>query len=54
MSRIPGWNPPEPFSPSGNQYLPELAVASYRANLPEKDLQQIAQNALKSKIYHYL
>jgi hypothetical protein len=41
MSRIPGWNPPEPFRPSGNQYLPELAVASYRANLPEKDLQQI-------------
>lgn len=41
MSRIPGWNPPEPFNPSGNQYLPELAVASYRANLPEKDLQQI-------------
>ena len=41
MSRIPGWNPPEPFRPAGNQYLPELAVASYRANLPEKDLQQI-------------
>jgi hypothetical protein len=41
MSRIPGWNPPEPFRPSGSQYLPELAVASYRANLPEKDLQQI-------------
>ena len=41
MSRIPGWNPPQPYSPSGNQYLPELAVASYRANLPEKDLQQV-------------
>jgi len=41
MSRIPGWNPPQPYTPVGNQYLPELAVASYRANLPEKDLQQI-------------
>ena len=41
MSRIPGWNPPQPYTPVANQYLPELAVASYRANLPEKDLQQI-------------
>lgn len=41
MSRIPGWNPPQPYTPVGSEYLPELAVASYRANLPEKDLQQI-------------
>jgi hypothetical protein len=41
MSRVSGYQPIEPYSPGVSAYLPELAVASYRAGLPQQDLQQI-------------
>ena len=41
MSRVSGYQPLEPYSPGVSAYLPELAVASYRAGLPQQDLQQI-------------
>lgn len=41
MSRIPGWEPTEGWSPYFSGYVPELSVAAYRAGLPENDLKQI-------------
>jgi hypothetical protein len=41
VSRIPGWEPTEGWSPYFSGYVPELSVAAYRAGLPENDLKQI-------------